>query len=60
MNALFDVLLYIVILGTALLIITALTQGIYKMCNKIKRLDKSEQLKENNRADMRRKMARHV
>jgi len=64
MEALFDMLLYIVIIGTAAIIIGGLLYGIIHMANKIRRLNAAEQDIQDrinsNRDYMRKELSRHV
>jgi hypothetical protein len=64
MEILFDILLYLIIIGTAIIIIGGLLYGIIHMANKIRRLNAAEQDIQdrinNNRDYMRKEMSRHV
>ena len=64
MEYLFDMLLYIVIIGTAAIIIGALLYGIIRMMHKIRGVNTTEQDIQDrinsNRKYMRKEMSRHV
>jgi len=64
MSALIDALLYIVIIGTAVIIIGGLLYGIIRMIHKIRGINAAEQDIQdrinNNRDYMRKEMSRHV
>ncbi|MCK9576929.1 MAG: hypothetical protein M0R51_13580 [Clostridia bacterium] len=64
MEVLFDVLLYLIIIGTAAIIISALLYGIICMLHKIRGVNTAEQDIQDrinsNRKYMRKEMSRHV
>lgn len=60
MDALIDVLTYIIIIGFAIIVISGLGCGIVGMAHKIKHVDRDTQRVENNREYMRRRMGKNA
>ena len=60
MDALIDVLMYVVIIGTAIIAIAGLGCGIVGMAHKIKRAGRDTQRVESNRKRIRRRMGKNA